>query len=121
MAQKLKAVDEYLIKLPSTRQEALQTVRTWIFEAVPDVVETMKYNMPTYERDEVVCSLASQKNYMSLYLDVALVEAYKTQLSHLNCGKSCVRFKKAAQLPAETIKKILQETVKKQQHDNTAN
>ncbi len=65
----------------------------------------MRYNMPTYEQDEVVLGMASQKHYMSLYPDVELVEKYRNELSHLNCGKSCVRFKRLSDLPMEVIKK----------------
>jgi uncharacterized protein YdhG (YjbR/CyaY superfamily) len=62
----------------------------------------------------VVVAMASQKHYMSLYLDVSLVEKYKAELKHLDCGKSCVRFNMLADLPLETIKQILIETVEKQ-------
>ena len=74
----------------------------------------MRYNMPTYEKDEVVCALASQKHYISLYMDVELVEEHKQELKHLDVGKSCIRFKRINDLPMDTVKEILQETVVRQ-------
>jgi uncharacterized protein YdhG (YjbR/CyaY superfamily) len=80
----------------------------------PEENENMKYRMPTYGDDLVVCAMASQKHYMSLYLDTELVEKYRSKLDHLNLGKSCVRFRKLEDLPLDIIQIILEETVKKQ-------
>lgn len=108
-------IEAYLSSLPEDRRAALEAVRTLIRESVPGVRETMRYRMPTYELNEVILAVASQKNYMSLYLDVDLVGKYKAELAGLDCGKSCVRFRRLEQLPLDTVKKIIIETVRKQQ------
>jgi uncharacterized protein YdhG (YjbR/CyaY superfamily) len=51
---------------------------------------------------------------MSLYMDTELVAKYQEELGHLNCGKSCIRFKKIDELPLETIERMIWETVEKQ-------
>jgi uncharacterized protein YdhG (YjbR/CyaY superfamily) len=107
-------VDQYIAKQDAGRKAALETIRSTIFELIPDVTETFKYNMPTYELDEVVVSVAAQKHYFSLYLDTTLVAKYRQELGHLNCGKSCVRFRRLEELPLDTIKKIILETAAKQ-------
>jgi hypothetical protein len=71
MPEKSSAVDAYLSDLAPDRRAAVERIRSLIFETVPDVTETMKYGMPTYELDEVVCAVASQKHYLSLYMDVS--------------------------------------------------
>lgn len=109
-----KAVDQYLQSIPPDRKEALEKVRKLILDTVPDINETMRYKMPTYEKDEVVCALASQKHYISLYMDVDLVEEHKKGLEHLDVGKSCIRFKRVEDLPFDTVKQILEETVLRQ-------
>ena len=109
-----KAVDQYLEALLPDRKEALEIVRSLILDTVPDIEETMRYNMPTYEKDDMVCALASQKHYISLYMDVDLVEEHKKELKHLDVGKSCIRFKRIDDLPLKTIKEILEETVTRQ-------
>jgi len=101
----------YFESLPQDRKVALQTLRKLIFEVAPDVQETMRYNMPTYEKSDVFVAMASQKHYLSLYLDVNLVTKYQDELSHLNCGKSCVRFKRLEDLPLGTIKIMLAESL----------
>lgn len=105
---------DYLSQLAPERQAMFLKIRELIREEIPQVEETMRYNMPTYELDEVVLSVASQKHYMSLYMDTELVAKHSDALAHLNCGKSCVRFKKLQELPLGTVRLIIRETVEKQ-------
>lgn len=105
-------VDQYLENLEPQRQAALTELRALILETVPDVVETMKYRLPTYEYEGgSLCALASQKHYMSLYMDTELVEKHRAELAGLDVGKSCIRFRKLEKLPLDTVRAILQETV----------
>jgi uncharacterized protein YdhG (YjbR/CyaY superfamily) len=111
MSEKPKTVDAYLEGLALDRREALTTLRSLVRETVPGAEETMRYGMPTYERNgEVLCSFASQKHYVSLYMDVGLVEEHRDELAGLDVGKSCIRFKKMERLPLDTVRTILIET-----------
>ncbi len=116
MAQKDQAIDEYLETLPDKRKEDVGKLRALIAETLPDAREQITYNMPAIAvtDDDIVCSYKSQKNYISLYMDVDLVAKHKEGLASLNCGKSCIRFRRFDQLPLETIKAILRETAHKQ-------
>ncbi len=107
-------IDEYLESLPDARRESLSTLRGWMHEALPEAQEVIEYGMPGLYQDELICSYKSQKNYMSLYMDVEVVAAHKDELAHLNCGKSCIRFRRIDQLPETTIKDMLRETAVKQ-------
>ena len=105
-------VDRYLEELSPEREQALQKLRSLIFEVVPDATESLKYRMPTYEvQGHVLCAFASQKRYMSVYLDTEVVRAHREELEGLSVGKSCVRFKRQEQLPWDTIRTMLVETV----------
>jgi uncharacterized protein YdhG (YjbR/CyaY superfamily) len=116
MSDGKQAIDDYLESLPDKRQGAVGKLRALITETLPQAREQITYNMPAVAvvDDEIVCSYKSQKNYISLYMDSELVEKHKEGLSNLNCGKSCIRFRHFEQLPQETIKAILRETVVKQ-------
>jgi uncharacterized protein YdhG (YjbR/CyaY superfamily) len=114
MAEKAAEVDGYMRDLTPDRRAALERIRSLIFATVPNVTETMRYRMPTYELNDVVCSVASQKHYMSLYMDTTLVAQHKEELKHLDVGKSCIRFRRIEDLPLTTVKRILEETVQAQ-------
>jgi uncharacterized protein YdhG (YjbR/CyaY superfamily) len=105
-------VDEYLDALHPQRRAALTEVRSLVLETVPHAVETMRYRMPTYDyRDHMLCAFASQKRYMSLYMDTDIVDKHRADLAHLDLGKSCIRFRRLDQLPLDTIELMLEETV----------
>ncbi len=111
-------VDEYLQGLSAERREAIRVLRALILETVPAAEESMLYRMPTYQAaGDFLAALASQKAYLSLYLNTDVVAAHREQLGHLNCGKSCIRFKRLAQLPLEVIRTMLQETWEKNRQE----
>ena len=112
MTNKTQEVDNYLEELDPQRRAALTQVRSLILETVPDALESMKYRMPTYDYGgAMLCEFASQKHYVSLYMDTALVDKHREELKHLDLGKSCIRFKSIDQLPLDIVRKMLEETV----------
>ena len=122
---KAKTVDEYLAELPEDRRAEIAIVRKVILANLPDgYQEMMQFGMIGYvvplERYPVTyngqplmfAALASQKNYMSLYLmnicrDEAVekwfVEGYKASGKKLDMGKACVRFKSLQDLPIDPV------------------
>ena len=124
---KAQTADEYLAELPEDRRDAIAFVRNVILANLPDgYQEMMQFDMIGYvvplERYPVTyngqplmfAALASQKNYMSLYLmnicsDEAVekwfVEGYKASGKKLDMGKACVRFKSLQDLPIDLVGK----------------
>ena len=120
-----ESVEEYLAELSEERRAAVETVRSVVLKHLPEgYEETMQFGMIGYvvplERYPVTynkqalqyAALASQKNYMSLYLmcvygDEELQrwfsEGFKSRGKKLNMGKSCVRFKRVDDLPLDLI------------------
>ena len=109
----IKTVDDYMKGLVPERRIALERLRALIKGTVPALTESMRYRMPTYELDEMICAMASQKRYMSLYMDTELVAKHRPALAHLDLGKSCIRFKKIEDLPLSVVQQILIESVAK--------
>jgi hypothetical protein len=127
-----RSVDEYLSRLAPDRREALSKLRRLILEHLPPGYEEgIQYGMigyfiplsrypDTYNGQPLgVVALASQKQYMSLYLmtvygDPAkerwLSEAFLEAGKKLDKGKSCVRFKALDDLPLETIAEVVSGT-----------
>lgn len=69
------------------------------------------------EGDWAAVALANQKNYISLYACMAyddgyVAERYKTKLPKANIGKSCVRFKRLADLDQKVLAAMLKENHK---------
>ena len=118
-------VAEYLDSLPDDRRSAISKVRSVIRKNLPKgVVETMDWGMISYQvplsafpktyngQPLMFAALASQKNYMAVYLNsiygspelrADFEERYAASGKKLDAGKSCVRFKRLDDLPLDVI------------------
>lgn len=118
-----KNKDEYMAMLPEERKKILKTLDTIIREVAPELKEFYAYNMPgygafnytNYKKELIkwpVLSMASQKNYVSVYVCAVVdgeyvAEKYKDSLGKVSVGKSCIRFKKLEDLNLDTFKKVV--------------
>ena len=70
------SVDSYFDNLKNPKHlDDMLTLRKFLQKELPNAEENLNYNMPTYVHDEdFIVAVASQKNYMSLYMDMELVE-----------------------------------------------
>jgi hypothetical protein len=125
MRSEATTAEEYLAELPDERREAISAVRSVILGNLPaGYVEAMNWGMITYQvpldtypdtyngQPLMFAALASQKNYMAVYLtgiyvsDEARSEfeaAYRATGKRFDVGKSCVRFRKLDDLPLDLI------------------
>jgi hypothetical protein len=125
-------VEEYLSGLDDGRREAVGAVRRVILANLPDgYEEIMQYGMISYVvpldvladtyngQPLMYIALASQKQYMSLYLtnvygdesvEKWFKERYLATGKKLNMGKSCVRFRKLEDLPLELVAEVVART-----------
>ena len=110
MKSQAKTVWAYLEELPEDRRKALSRLCALIREIAPDAVEGMQYGMASYTMGELLFGLGSQKAHMALYVcDAEAVEAHRTGLGKLNCGKGCIRFRKLDDLPLDVVSAILKD------------
>lgn len=131
---------EYLASLPEDRQEPMQRLRDVLEKHLPEGFEFgMSYGMPAFvvphsmypagyhckpEEPLPFISLASQKNFialyhMGIYADPALLEWFvgeypKYVKSKLDMGKSCIRFKKPADIPYGLIGELAEKMTPRQ-------
>ncbi|MFN7967386.1 MAG: DUF1801 domain-containing protein [Acidobacteriota bacterium] len=128
MQSKATTVRAYLQELPPDRRAAIEAVRQVILHNLDkDFEEGISYGMIGYyvphrvfpagyhcDPRQPLCfaGLASQKNYMSLYLmsvygrqeeQERFVQEWAKTGKKLDMGKACVRFKRLEDLPLDVI------------------
>jgi uncharacterized protein YdhG (YjbR/CyaY superfamily) len=134
MTIKSNKVEEYIEQVSEDKREALQALRKVIKKNIPKgFEECINYNMIGYvvphERypSGYHCdpklplpfvALAAQKNFiaiyhMGIYANPELLKWFTTEHSKrvktkLDMGKSCIRYKKAEQIPMELIAELMQ-------------
>ncbi len=127
-AVKAKTVKEYFDALPPERQAPMEFLHKFIQKNTPSLKSHFAYNMLGYgsfkyknnKKEELnwpTIGLASQKNYISLYVCSVengeyIAEKAKNKLGKVNVGKSCIRFNKIEDLNLEELKKVLKKAEK---------
>jgi uncharacterized protein YdhG (YjbR/CyaY superfamily) len=120
---KATSSQEYFDALPKERREIMDFLDTFIKKNAPSLKPNFLYNMPGYGSfkyknakkellDWPTIGLASQKNYISMYICAVekggyLAEQHKSDLGNVDVGKSCIRFKKIQDLNLDTLRKVI--------------
>jgi uncharacterized protein YdhG (YjbR/CyaY superfamily) len=135
-----KTPEEYMKEIPADRVEVMLKLRAVISENLPEgFKEGMSYGMLTYvvpfeiyppgyhcAKDQALpfLSVASQKNsinlyHMGIYADESLLNWFVAEYpkhckTKLDMGKSCIRFKKPADIPFDLIAALCQKMTPQQ-------
>lgn len=120
---KAKTVKDYLDSVQPERKELVLFLHNFIQKTVPKLKPHFAYNMLGYGsfkysnyKNEVLpwptIAMASQKNYISIYVCSVIkgeyiAEKHKAELGKVSVGKSCIRFKKLEDLNLPALKKVL--------------
>jgi hypothetical protein len=122
---KVSTPAEYIEKLEEPRKSEIAALDKLIRKLAPALDPFIHAGMLAYgpwhykyptgrEGDWFRIGLASNKNYMSLYILATdakgyVAERFKKALPKANIGKSCVRFKRLSDLDQATLAKLIRE------------
>src|SRR5687768_2678987 len=114
MPEQTLSLEQYLAGLPPERRGEVEKVWRVVRENVPGgYAEEVGPKFLTYKAgDEWYVALANQKNYISLYLmPLYVFPELKAKLDAsgktLKCGKSCINFKRADELPLDVVAEVV--------------
>ena len=118
-----KTVDEYISKIAEPRRNDIKKLHEFIKKTVPKLKPhilagmigygTFHYKYTTGREGEwSIVALASQKNYISVYICATkdgkyVPELYKEKFGKASIGRSCIRFKKFEDMNLEVLKKAI--------------
>ncbi len=125
---KAKTIKEYFEGLPPERREPMEFLHHFIRKIAPSLAPHFAYNMPGYGsfkyknyKKEIIdwptVSIASQKNYMSIYICSVkdgqyVAEKYQDKLGKVSVGKSCIRFKNVGDLNLAVLEEVIRAAAK---------
>ncbi len=120
--------EEYINLIAEPRKTEIKKIHDLIKKAVPKLKPYIQTGMIGYgkfhyksrsgrEGDWAIIALASQKNYISVYICAVkdgqyLAEKSKSDFPKASIGKSCIRFKKAEDIDLDKLSKIIKEAEK---------
>lgn len=122
-----KIPEEYIAMLVEPRKSDIQKIHDFIRKTVPELKPYIISGMIGYgtyhykgksgregEGEWCIVALASQKNYISVYVCATdgkeyVAEKHKQDLAPASVGKSCIRYKKIEDINWDALKKVIQE------------
>lgn len=119
-----KTPEQYIDSLDEPRRTQIQTLHDLIINTVPKQKPFLISGMLGYgkyhykyasgrEGEWCLIGLASQKNYISVYVCAVtktgdyMAEAHKADFPKASIGRSCIRFKKIEDIDLEKLKQVL--------------
>lgn len=104
---------EYIAALEGPRQADIAALDALIRRTAPKLEPHIRIGIIGYGRvgDWPRISLASNKNYISLYVG-EVAGRYKEALPKASIGKSCVRFKRLSDLDPKALAKMIRDAAK---------
>jgi uncharacterized protein YdhG (YjbR/CyaY superfamily) len=103
-----KTIDEYISAYPVDTQVVLEKMRQTISKAVPDAVEAISYQMPTFKLNgKNLVHFAAFKNHLGFYPTPSGIEAFNAELAPYKWSKGAVQFSLSKTIPFDLVEKIV--------------
>lgn len=104
----LSSIDQYIADQPENYQARLHEVRRTIAEVVPDAVECIKWQMPTFYQKENIIHFAYNQNHLGIYPGEEAVRSFQDELEArgLAFSKGAIRLPWSQELPLDLIRRI---------------
>jgi uncharacterized protein YdhG (YjbR/CyaY superfamily) len=107
ISKQFKTIDEYIKTFPKDVQNILEKIRQTIRKAVPEAVETITYQMPTFKLNGNLVHFAAFKNHIGFYPTPSGIEAFKKGISAYKWAKGSVQFPINKPIPFDLVEKIV--------------
>ena len=103
-----KEVDAYIAAQSPETQRALEELRSYIWQAAPNVSELLNYNIPAFalveggKRDQQVM-IAGYPKHVGFYPHPDVIEAFSNQLAEYKYAKGSIQFPLNKPIPKELV------------------
>jgi uncharacterized protein YdhG (YjbR/CyaY superfamily) len=98
--------------IPDSHQPTFTLLQQLIEELVPDADVSIKWGTIAYDLDGSLFALSANKKHVNLYiLTVGLLAEYADDLAGIPQSKCVLRFSPSAEVPLETLRKVMTDAV----------
>ena len=106
-------VEDYLSRVPPIQRQALEQLRRTIKSLVPDAVEGISYQIPTFKLNgRMLVSYAAFNEHCSFFPGAGPVDVHADELKSFTTSKGTVRFTPEKPLSAALVKKLVRTRIK---------
>jgi uncharacterized protein YdhG (YjbR/CyaY superfamily) len=108
MPGRFATVDEYVESLPENVQTVMAGIRRSIRTVVPDVGETISYDMPTFILDgKPLVHVAAWKKHIGLYPLPPLEGALAEEVAPYRAAKDTMHLKYSRPIPYDLVERVV--------------
>ena len=106
-------VADYLSQVPEPQREALERLRRTIKSIVPDAVEAISYQIPTFKLNgRMLVSYAAFKHHCSFFPGAGPIEMHANDLKSFQTSKGTIQFTPEHPLSTALVKKLVKTRIK---------
>jgi uncharacterized protein YdhG (YjbR/CyaY superfamily) len=106
-------VADYLSQVPEPQREALERLRRTIKSIVPDAVEVISYQIPTFKLNgRMLVSYAAFKHHCSFFPGAGPIEMHADDLKSFQTSKGTIQFTPEHPLSTALVKKLVKTRIK---------
>ena len=103
-----KTIDEYLALVPDESRAALENLRRTIKSIVPEAVETISYQIPTFKyKGRMLVSFAAFAEHCSLFPGAGPIEVHQDALRSYQTSKGTISFSPGKPLPGSLLRTLI--------------
>jgi uncharacterized protein YdhG (YjbR/CyaY superfamily) len=102
-----KTIDEYILLQTGQHQDNLKMIRQTIKAAVPEALEVISYQMPSFKYFGMLCYFAVFKDHYSLFVSPAVRDAFSKDLVSYKTTKSAIHLPFNRPIPVKLIEEII--------------
>lgn len=104
-----KSIDEYHRAFPAEVQDRMQAIRKVIHEVVPEVEETISYQIPCFKYKGYLIYYSAYAKHISLSypFSAALLKRFEQELEGYKLSKSALQLPSNQELPLDLIRGIV--------------
>ena len=107
-------VTEFLESIPEPHRPVFMALQGLIEELVPEADVSVKWGTLAYDLDGSLFALSANKKQVNLYiLTVGLLAEYSSELAGIPQSKCVLRFGPNAELPLETLRRVMTTAVER--------
>jgi uncharacterized protein YdhG (YjbR/CyaY superfamily) len=108
MADRFTTVDEYVASLPEDVRPVMEEVRRAVRRVVPDVAETISYQMPTFTLDgRPLVHVAAWKKHLGLYPLPAMDGELAAAVEPYRGAKDAMRLRYDRPVPYDLVERVV--------------
>ncbi len=115
----MNQVDEYLANQPEPHRALLEQIRAKVNEIVPEAIECISYQVPTFKYKGMLCSYAGFKDHVSFFPGKQPIVECAELLKGYKTSAGTVQFPLDAPIPETLLERMIRICIERNENKSS--